>query len=208
MTDIAIVAAVRTPIGSFRGAFAPLSAVDLGAAVVRGLLERCQLPAAAVDELIFGQVLTAGCGQNPARQTALRAGLPVDTPAVTVNLVCGSGLKAVQQAVQAIRCGDAGIVIAGGQESMSNAPYLMHGARDGLRFGHASLQDSMIQDGLWDAFNDYHMGRRLRHQPRAPGRLRRQLPAQSGGRYRRRALSRGDRPGQRPAGQKAAASRD
>ena len=158
MTDIAIVAAVRTPVGSFRGAFAPLSAVDLGAAVVRGLLERCQLPAAAVDELIFGQVLTAGCGQNPARQTALRAGLPVDTPAVTVNLVCGSGLKAVQQAVQAIRCGDAGIVIAGGQESMSNAPYLMHGARDGLRFGHASLQDSMIQDGLWDAFNDYHMG--------------------------------------------------
>ena len=105
MTDIAIVAAVRTPVGSFRGAFAPLSAVDLGAAVVRGLLERCQLPAAAVDELIFGQVLTAGCGQNPARQTALRAGLPVDTPAVTVNLVCGSGLKAVQQAVQAIRCG-------------------------------------------------------------------------------------------------------
>ncbi len=158
MTDIAIVAAVRTPIGSFRGAFAPLSAVDLGAAVVRGLLERCQLPAAAVDELIFGQVLTAGCGQNPARQTALRAGLPVDTPAVTVNLVCGSGLKAVQQAVQAIRCGDAGIVIAGGQESMSNAPYLMHGARDGLRFGHASLQDSMIQDGLWDAYNNYHMG--------------------------------------------------
>ena len=143
MTDIAIVAAVRTPVGSFRGAFAPLSAVDLGAAVVRGLLERCQLPAAAVDELIFGQVLTAGCGQNPARQTALRAGLPVDTPAVTVNLVCGSGLKAGQQAVQAIRCGDAGIVIAGGQESMSNAPYLMHGARDGLRFGHASLQDSM-----------------------------------------------------------------
>ncbi len=142
MTDIAIVAAVRTPVGSFRGAFAPLSAVDLGAAVVRGLLERCQLPAAAVDELIFGQVLTAGCGQNPARQTALRAGLPVDTPAVTVNLVCGSGLKAVQQAVQAIRCGDAGIVIAGGQESMSNAPYLMHSARD----------------GLWDAFNDYHMG--------------------------------------------------
>ncbi len=116
MTDIAIVAAVRTPVGSFRGAFAPLSAVDLGAAVVRGLLERCQLPAAAVDELIFGQVLTAGCGQNPARQTALRAGLPVDTPAVTVNLVCGSGLKAVQQAVQAIRCGDAGIVIAGGGE--------------------------------------------------------------------------------------------
>lgn len=158
MKEVAIVCALRTPIGSFRGALSSLSAVELGAAVVRGLLERTQLPASAVDELIFGQVLTAGCGQNPARQTALRAGLPVETPAVTVNLVCGSGLKAVQQAVQAIRSGEAEIVIAGGQESMSNAPYLVQGARDGLRFGHASMQDSMFQDGLWDAFNDYHMG--------------------------------------------------
>ncbi len=158
MKEVAIVCALRTPIGSFRGALSSLSAVELGAAVVRGLLERTQLPSSAVDELIFGQVLTAGCGQNPARQTALRAGLPVETPAVTVNLVCGSGLKAVQQAVQAIRSGEAEIVIAGGQESMSNAPYLVQGARDGLRFGHASMQDSMIQDGLWDAFNDYHMG--------------------------------------------------
>lgn len=158
MKEVAIVCALRTPIGSFRGALSSLSAVELGAAVVRGLLERTQLPASAVDELIFGQVLTAGCGQNPARQTALRAGLPVETPAVTVNLVCGSGLKAVQQAVQAIRSGEAEIVIAGGQESMSNAPYLVQGARDGLRFGHANMQDSMIQDGLWDAFNDYHMG--------------------------------------------------
>ncbi|MGR7875401.1 acetyl-CoA C-acetyltransferase [Klebsiella aerogenes] len=158
MKEVAIVCALRTPIGSFRGALSSLSAVELGATVVRGLLERKQLPARAVDELIFGQVLTAGCGQNPARQTALRAGLPVETPAVTVNLVCGSGLKAVQQAVQAIRSGEAEIVIAGGQESMSNAPYLVQGARDGLRFGHASMQDSMIQDGLWDAFNDYHMG--------------------------------------------------
>ncbi|EPK7467343.1 acetyl-CoA C-acetyltransferase [Klebsiella aerogenes] len=158
MKEVAIVCALRTPIGSFRGALSSLPAVELGAAVVRGLLERTQLPASAVDELIFGQVLTAGCGQNPARQTALRAGLPVETPAVTVNLVCGSGLKAVQQAVQAIRSGEAEIVIAGGQESMSNAPYLVQGARDGLRFGHASMQDSMIQDGLWDAFNDYHMG--------------------------------------------------
>ncbi|HBS5869232.1 acetyl-CoA C-acetyltransferase [Klebsiella aerogenes] len=158
MKEVAIVCALRTPIGSFRGALSSLSAVELGAAVVRGLLERTHLPASAVDELIFGQVLTAGCGQNPARQTALRAGLPVETPAVTVNLVCGSGLKAVQQAVQAIRTGEAEIVIAGGQESMSNAPYLVQGARDGLRFGHASMQDSMIQDGLWDAFNDYHMG--------------------------------------------------
>ncbi|MDM8054812.1 acetyl-CoA C-acetyltransferase [Klebsiella aerogenes] len=158
MKEVAIVCALRTPIGSFRGALSSLSAVELGAAVVRGLLERTQLPASTVDELIFGQVLTAGCGQNPARQTALRAGLPVETPAVTVNLVCGSGLKAVQQAVQAIRSGEAEIAIAGGQESMSNAPYLVQGARDGLRFGHASMQDSMIQDGLWDAFNDYHMG--------------------------------------------------
>ncbi len=158
MKEVAIVCALRTPIGSFRGALSSLSAVELGAAVVCGLLERTHLPASAVDELIFGQVLTAGCGQNPARQTALRAGLPVETPAVTVNLVCGSGLKAVQQAVQAIRSGEAEIVIAGGQESMSNAPYLVQGARDGLRFGHASMQDSMIQDGLWDAFNDYHMG--------------------------------------------------
>ncbi|HDT5515471.1 acetyl-CoA C-acetyltransferase [Klebsiella aerogenes] len=158
MKEVAIVCALRTPIGSFRGALSSLSAVELGAAVVRGLLERTQLPASAVDELIFGQVLTAGCGQNPARQTALRAGLPVETPAITINLVCGSGLKAVQQAVQAIRSGEAEIAIAGGQESMSNAPYLVQGARDGLRFGHASMQDSMIQDGLWDAFNDYHMG--------------------------------------------------
>lgn len=158
MNQVVIVGAVRTPIGSFRGVFSTLSAVELGAEVVRSLLARCALPAEEVDELIFGQVLTAGCGQNPARQTALRAGLPVSCPAVTVNLVCGSGLKAVQQAVQAIRSGDAQVVIAGGQESMSNAPYLIDGARAGLRVGHSSMQDSMIQDGLWDAFNDYHMG--------------------------------------------------
>lgn len=158
MNEVVIVGAVRTPIGSFRGVFSTLSAVELGAEVVRSLLARCALPAGEVDELIFGQVLTAGCGQNPARQTALRAGLPVSCPAVTVNLVCGSGLKAVQQAAQAIRSGDAQVVIAGGQESMSNAPYLIDGARAGLRVGHSSMQDSMIQDGLWDAFNDYHMG--------------------------------------------------
>lgn len=111
-----------------------------------------------IDEVILGQVLTAGCGQNPARQTALRAGLPSTTPALTINLVCGSGLKAVHQAVQAIRCGDAQIVIAGGQESMSNAPYFLDGARAGLRLGHASMKDSVVHDGLWDAFNDYHMG--------------------------------------------------
>lgn len=158
MKEVMIVGATRTPIGSFRGALSPLSAVELGAVAVRRLLEESQLPAGEIDELIFGQVLTAGCGQNPARQTAITSGLPASVPAATVNLVCGAGLKAVQLAAQAIRCGDASVVIAGGQESMSNAPYLLDGARAGLRFGHAGLQDSMIVDGLWDAFNDYHMG--------------------------------------------------
>lgn len=158
MKNVMIVGATRTPIGSFRGSLSSLSAVELGAVAVRRLLEESSLSAGDTDELIFGQVLTAGCGQNPARQTAIAAGLPASTPATTVNLVCGAGLKAVQLAAQAIRCGDAEVVIAGGQESMSNAPYLLDGARSGLRFGHTGLQDSMIVDGLWDAFNDYHMG--------------------------------------------------
>ncbi|MCK2177756.1 acetyl-CoA C-acetyltransferase [Enterobacter asburiae] len=158
MKEVMIVGATRTPIGSFRGSLSSLSAVELGAVAVRRLLENSGLREEQVDELIFGQVLTAGCGQNPARQTAIAAGLPVSTPATTVNLVCGAGLKAVQLAAQAIRCGDAVVAIAGGQESMSNAPYLLDGARSGLRFGHTGLQDSMITDGLWDAFNDYHMG--------------------------------------------------
>ncbi|MCM7139540.1 acetyl-CoA C-acetyltransferase [Enterobacter kobei] len=158
MKKVMIVGATRTPIGSFRGSLSPLSAVELGAVTVQRLLESSGLHPEQIDELVFGQVLTAGCGQNPARQTAITAGLPVSTPATTVNLVCGAGLKAVQLAAQAIRCGDADVVIAGGQESMSNAPYLLYGARSGLRFGHTGLQDSMITDGLWDAFNDYHMG--------------------------------------------------
>ena len=158
MKEVMIVGATRTPIGSFRGSLSPLSAIELGAVTVQRLLESSGLHPEQIDELVFGQVLTAGCGQNPARQTAITAGLPVSTPATTVNLVCGAGLKAVQLAVQAIRCGDADVVIAGGQESMSNAPYLLDGARSGLRFGHTGLQDSMITDGLWDAFNDYHMG--------------------------------------------------
>ncbi|MFW7250139.1 acetyl-CoA C-acetyltransferase [Enterobacter sp. BNK-34] len=158
MKEVMIVGATRTPIGSFRGSLSSLSAAELGAIAVSRLLENSGLPAETIDEVIFGQVLTAGCGQNPARQTAINAGLPVRTPATTVNLVCGAGLKAVQLAAQAIRCGDADVVIAGGQESMSNAPYLLDGARSGLRFGHTGLQDSMITDGLWDAFNDYHMG--------------------------------------------------
>ncbi|KFK94849.1 MULTISPECIES: acetyl-CoA C-acetyltransferase [unclassified Serratia (in: enterobacteria)] len=158
MQDVVIVAATRTPVGRFQGALAPLSAVDLGTVVVKALLASSGVAAESVDEVILGQVLTAGCGQNPARQTALNAGLPCSVPAVTLNKVCGSGLKAVHLAAQAIRCGDAQIVIAGGQESMSQAPYLMAGARAGLRLGHAQMIDSVIHDGLWDAFNDYHMG--------------------------------------------------
>ncbi|WP_259190285.1 acetyl-CoA C-acetyltransferase [Serratia sp. BIGb0163] len=158
MQQVVIVAATRTPIGSFQGVLASLSAVDLGTVVVKALLARSGVAADQVDEVILGQVLTAGCGQNPARQTALNAGLPHSVPALTINKVCGSGLKAIHLAVQAIRCGDAEVIIAGGQESMSQSPYLMNGARAGLRLGHAQLTDSVIQDGLWDAFNDYHMG--------------------------------------------------
>lgn len=158
MQQVVIVAATRTPIGSFQGALATLSAVDLGTVVVKALLARSGVPADQVDEVILGQVLTAGCGQNPARQTALNAGLPYSVPALTINKVCGSGLKAIHLAVQAIRCGDAEVIIAGGQESMSQSPYLINGARTGLRLGHGQLIDSVIQDGLWDAFNDYHMG--------------------------------------------------
>ncbi len=158
MNEVVIVAATRTAIGSFQGALAEIPATDLGAAVVRHLLAQTGIDASQVDEVILGQVLTAGAGQNPARQTAIKAGLPETTPALTLNKVCGSGLKAVHLAVQAIRCGDAELVIAGGQENMSLSPYVLPKARTGLRMGHAQLIDSMIQDGLWDAFNDYHMG--------------------------------------------------
>ncbi|MHC8360918.1 acetyl-CoA C-acetyltransferase [Pseudomonas sp. LS2P72] len=158
MNEVVIVAATRTAIGSFQGALSAIPATELGAAVIRRLLKQTGIDAAQIDEVILGQVLTAGAGQNPARQTAIKAGLPHTTPALTLNKVCGSGLKAVHLAVQAIRCGDAELVIAGGQENMSLAPYVLPKARTGLRMGHAQLQDSMIQDGLWDAFNDYHMG--------------------------------------------------
>ena len=158
MNDVVIVAATRTAIGSFQGALSSISAPDLGAAVIRQILEQTGVQPAAIDEVILGQVLVAGSGQNPARQAAIKAGLPHEVPALTLNKVCGSGLKAVQLAVQAIRCGDAELIIAGGQENMSLSPYVLPKARTGLRMGHAELVDSMIQDGLWDAFNDYHMG--------------------------------------------------
>ncbi|MDZ5431077.1 acetyl-CoA C-acetyltransferase [Pseudomonas fluorescens] len=158
MQEVVIVAATRTAIGSFQGALANVSAVDLGAAVIRQLLAQTGLDPAQVDEVIMGQVLTAGAGQNPARQASIKAGLPFAVPAMTLNKVCGSGLKALHLATQAIRCGDADVIIAGGQESMSQANYVMPGARTGLRMGHAQIVDTMISDGLWDAFNDYHMG--------------------------------------------------
>jgi acetyl-CoA C-acetyltransferase len=158
MQDVVIVAATRTAIGSFQGALANVSAVDLGAAVIRQLLAQTDLDPAQVDEVIMGQVLTAGAGQNPARQAAIKAGLPHAVPAMTLNKVCGSGLKALHLAAQAIRCGDAEVIIAGGQENMSLANYVLPGARTGLRMGHSQIVDTMISDGLWDAFNDYHMG--------------------------------------------------
>lgn len=158
MQDVVIVAATRTAVGSFQGALANIPAVELGAAVIRQLIQQTGIDAAEVDEVILGQVLTAGAGQNPARQAAMNAGLPHAVPAMTLNKVCGSSLKALHLAAQAIRCGDAEVVVAGGMENMSLAAYVMPAARTGLRMGHGKLIDSMIQDGLWDAFNDYHMG--------------------------------------------------
>lgn len=156
--DIAILAATRTAIGSFQGTLSGLPAHALGAALIRGILEKTGIAPAEIDEVVLGQILTAGSGQNPARQAAIAAGLPHAVPALSLNKVCGSGLKAVHLAAQAIALGDADLVLAGGQESMSLAPYVLPKARTGLRLGHAQLEDSLIRDGLWDAFNDYHMG--------------------------------------------------
>ncbi|MCS4259907.1 acetyl-CoA acetyltransferase [Pseudomonas protegens] len=158
MQDVVIVAATRTAVGSFQGSLANIPAVDLGAAVIRQLLAQTGIDPAQVDEVLMGQVLTAGAGQNPARQAAIKAGLPHAVPAMTLNKVCGSGLKALHLGAQAIRCGDAEVIIAGGQENMSLSNYVLPGARTGLRMGHSQMVDSMISDGLWDAFNDYHMG--------------------------------------------------
>jgi acetyl-CoA C-acetyltransferase len=158
MEDIVIVAAARTAVGKFGGSLAKTPAPDLGAAVVRALLERAKLNGEQINELIFGQVLAAGSGQNPARQTVIKSGLPQGVPALTINAVCGSGLKAVMLAAQAIRDGDSEIVIAGGQESMSLSPHVLPGSRDGVRMGDWKLVDTMITDGLFDVYNKYHMG--------------------------------------------------
>ena len=158
MEDIVIVAAARTAVGKFGGTLAKTPAPELGAAVVQALLARARLSGEQIGELIFGQVLTAGSGQNPARQTVIKSGLPQGVPAFTINAVCGSGLKAVMLAAQAVRDGDSEIVIAGGQESMSLAPHALPGSRDGMRMGDWKLVDSMIVDGLFDVYNKYHMG--------------------------------------------------
>ncbi|KMW47900.1 acetyl-CoA C-acetyltransferase [Ralstonia insidiosa] len=158
MTDVVIVSAVRTAVGKFGGSLAKIAAPDLGAAVIREALSRAKVSPDQVSEVIMGQVLTAGSGQNPARQAVIKAGLPNMVPGMTINKVCGSGLKAVMLAANAIIAGDADIVVAGGQENMSAAPHVLPGSRDGFRMGDAKLIDSMIVDGLWDVYNQYHMG--------------------------------------------------
>jgi acetyl-CoA C-acetyltransferase len=158
MADAFVLAGARTPIGKFLGGLKGVPATELGSIVIRASLERAGLEPGAVDEVILGMILSAGSGQAPARQAALRAGLPPTVAALTINKVCGSGLKAVMLASQAIRLGDARVIAAGGMESMSRAPYLLNGAREGLKFGPARLEDSMLLDGLWCAFEDCHMG--------------------------------------------------
>lgn len=158
MTEVVIVAAVRTPIGSFGGSLKDISTVDLGSLVIKNAIERAGLEPEQVDEVIMGNVLGAGLGQNVARQMSVHAGVPVTVPAFTINKVCGSGLKAVQLAAQAVLCGDAEVVVAGGAENMSQAPYILPNQRWGSRIGNATVVDTMLRDGLTDGFEDYHMG--------------------------------------------------
>jgi acetyl-CoA C-acetyltransferase len=156
--EAVVVSAVRTPIGSFMGSFKSIAATELGAIAIKDSLKKAGIPNDAVDEVIMGNVLQAGLGQNPARQAAIKAGLPIGVSSMTINKVCGSGLKALHLACQSIWLGEADVIVCGGMENMSQAPYLLNGARDGLRMGNAPMVDSMIQDGLWCAFGDYHMG--------------------------------------------------
>ena len=158
MKDIVIVAAARTAVGKFGGSLAKTPATELGSIVIKGLLARSGLPVDAIGEVIMGQVLAAGVGQNPARQAMMKAGVAQETPALTINAVCGSGLKAVMLAAQAVAWGDSEIVIAGGQENMSASPHVLDGSRDGQRMGDWKMTDTMIVDGLWDVYNQYHMG--------------------------------------------------
>jgi len=156
--EAVIVSACRTATGNFLGTLSSLTAPKLGAAVIKEAVKRAGIEIGQVQEVIMGQVLQGGCGQAPARQAAIAAGVPPEAGAMTINKVCGSGLKAVELAAQAVMLGDLDVVVAGGMESMSNAPYVLHGARGGFKFGHQQLRDGMIMDGLWDSFNDFHMG--------------------------------------------------
>jgi acetyl-CoA C-acetyltransferase len=158
MNEVVIVAASRTPVGKFGGTLAKIAASELGAHVIKGLMQKTGIDPKLINEVILGQVLTAGVGQNAARQAVIKSGLPDSVPGVTINKVCGSGLKATHLAAQAIRCGDADIIIAGGQENMSASPHVLNNSRDGFRMGDAKLVDTMIVDGLWDVYNQYHMG--------------------------------------------------
>ena len=158
MDDVVIVAAGRTAVGKFGGSLAKIPASELGAHVIKGLLAQTGIDPNLIGEAILGQVLTAAVGQNAARQAVIKAGLPSSIPAFTINKVCGSGLKATHLAAQAIKCGDANIIIAGGQENMSASPHAMNGSRDGFRMGDFKMIDTMIVDGLWDVYNQYHMG--------------------------------------------------
>src|SRR6478752_1979210 len=158
LEDVVIISGCRTPVGKFQGSLSDLSAPQLGAIVVREAVKRANLGPQQVDECIMGNVVSAGLGQNPARQAALRGGLPPEVGAMTINKVCGSGLKAVALAAQAVQTGNSAIVVAGGMESMTNAPYLLPQARKGYRLGNAQVIDSMVNDGLWDIYNNYHMG--------------------------------------------------
>lgn len=169
MEDIVIVAAARTAVGKFGGSLAKISAPDLGATVIKALLEQTGVKADQIGEVIMGQVLAAGSGQNPARQTLIKAGIAQETPALTINAVCGSGLKAVMLAVQSIAYGDSEIVIAGGQENMSASPHVLMGSRDGQRMGDWKMVDTMINDGLWDVYNKYHMGITAENVAKAQG---------------------------------------
>ncbi len=194
MEKIVIVAAARTAVGKFGGALAKVPAAELGATVIRGLLARTGLSGDQISDVLLGQVLTAGVGQTPARQAIIRAGLPEGVPGMTINMVCGSGLRAVMLAAQAVRSGDAEIVIAGGQENMSASPHVLNGSRDGFRMGDAKLIDTMVNDGLWDAFNQYHMGitaenlgEEVQHFARRAGCVLR--PCRSRRRKRRRRLA-------------------
>jgi acetyl-CoA C-acetyltransferase len=177
MEDIVIVAAARTAVGKFGGSLAKTPATELGSIVIKSLLERSGLPVDAVGELILGQVLAAGVGQNPARQAGIKSGLAKETPALTINAVCGSGLKAVMLAAQAVAWGDSEIVIAGGQENMSASPHVLLGSRDGQRMGDWKMVDTMITDGLWDVYNQYHMGITAENVAKANGITREQQDA-------------------------------